>query len=102
MKIINGNIQNFKIKLASWNKASKHHHKNHSVLDSIISKYKPHILNLCKANIKTNIHNIHNDVINYKMEVTKQSNLSKLSRSCLLIHNDIDYTRRYDLEDEDT
>ena len=46
IKIINGNISNFKLKLVSWNKASKHHHNNHNVLDGILTKYKPHILNL--------------------------------------------------------
>ena len=102
LKIINGNIRKFKLKLVTWNKATKNHHNNQNVLDSILTKYKPHILNLCEANLKTNIHSIHNSVINYKIEVTKQSDASNMSRSCLLIHNNVDYIRRFDLEDNDT
>ena len=37
LKIINSNIKKFKLKLATWNKASKHHHSNHTVIDGIIS-----------------------------------------------------------------
>ena len=73
-----------------------------SVLDIIIELYKPHDLNLCEANIKTNLHKIQNDFDNYKIEVTKQSNFTKFSRSCLMIHDNVDYIRRYDLEDDET
>ena len=59
-------------------------------------------LNLCEANIKTNLHKIQNDFDSYKIEVTKQSNFTKFSRSCLMIHDDIDYVRRYDLKDDET
>ena len=34
--------------------------------------------------------------------MTKQSKFSKISRSCLLVHTDVTYDHRYDLEDNDT
>ena len=42
------------------------------VLDHILNKYKPDILNLCEANIDINLHKFQNDVDDYNIEVTKQ------------------------------
>ena len=98
--MINGNI-NFKLKLATWNKASTLHHNNMIVLDKILDKYKPDILNLCEANININLHKFQNNVDDYNIEVTKQSKISGILRSCLLIHKDVIYDCRYDLEDDD-
>ena len=99
--MINGNI-NFKLKIATWNKGSTLHQNNMIVLDQILNKYKPDILNLCEANININLHKFQNNVDDYNIEVTKQSTISGISRSCLLVHKDVTYDRRYDLEDDDT
>ena len=70
-KIINGNIT-YKLKLATWNKGSTLHHNNMVVLDKILEKYKPDILNLCEANININLHKFQNNIDDYTIEVTKQ------------------------------
>ena len=89
-KITNGNIQ-FKLKIATWNKGSTLHQNNMVVLDHVLNKYKPDILNLCEANININLHKFQNDVTDYNIEVTKQSQFSEISRSCLLVHKDVTY-----------
>ena len=57
------------------------------VLDNILAKYKLDILNLCEANIDINLHKFQNNVDDYNIEVTKQSKISGISRSCLLIQS---------------
>ena len=42
------------------------------VLDNVLAKYKPDILNLCEANIDINLHKFQNNVDDYNIEVTKQ------------------------------
>ena len=42
------------------------------VLDKILEKYKPDVLNLCEANININLHKFQNNVDDYNIEVTKQ------------------------------
>ena len=84
--------------LAHWNKGNANfHNKLHDVLH-IINTHNPHIFSISEANIHTNIDTSTYQLNNYSIETTSMAQITGISRQALLIKNNINYTRRHDLE----
>ena len=91
------------IKMVQWNKGKANFNNKTNELDSILSKHRPNIISICKANInKGNSTETNNSYKDYKIEHTKMSINTNLSRNIIMIKEDIIYKRRTDLEDQET
>ena len=99
-KCYNGNINNNKIlKYMQFNKSNSHFQNYITKLNQILDKDKPDILALSEANIYTSEHlDYLNKIDGYKIETNLMSKYIGFSRNAILIKNDINYTRRLDLE----
>merc|ERR1712240_873999 len=91
------------IKLIQWNKGKANFKNKTNNLESILSKHRPNIISICKANInKDNSTETNNSYKDYKIEHTKMSINTNLSKNIIMIKEDIIYKRRTDLEDQET
>ena len=91
------------IKLIQWNKGKANFKNKTNDLDSILSKHRPNIISLCEANInRDNNKETNNNYKDYKIEHTKMSINTNLSRNIIMIKDDIIYKQRTDLEDQET
>ena len=64
-------------------------------------KIKPHIINICEANVKNKkIHDPLNELKDFKVEHPKQAEKLRRSRNIMLIDKNINYKRCRDLENE--
>merc|ERR1712240_920945 len=94
---------NHTIKMVQWNKGKANFINKTNELDSILSKHKPNIISICEANInKNNNTETNNRYKDYRIEHTKMSINTNLSRNVIMIKEDLIYKRRTDLEDKET
>jgi len=94
---------NHTIKMVQWNKGKANFINKTNELDSILSKHKPNIISICKANINMNNNTeINNRYKDYRIEHTKMSINTNLSRNVIMIKEDLIYKQRTDLEDIET
>ena len=98
--ILNGNIHSTGITFLHWNKGPAHFHRKIDEVTHIINTHRPHIISLSEANITTNPLIQH--IKDYTILITLMSQTTHISRTALIIHNSIKYTRRHDLEDTHT
>ena len=97
---INGNHEKFnKIKILQYNKGSSNFHNHIHHIQTILQNHEPHILCISEANFKQKYDNGTNYFPGYNLEKNLQYNTIGISRNCILIKNEIKYSRRYDLED---
>ena len=97
----NGNkMPNTKMKLMHWNKGKAFFNNKINAIDNILETHKPEILSLSEANVQIFNNKYLLDHYDYKVETTKMSHLTKISRTAILIKNTINYKRRLDLEDD--
>ena len=71
-------------------------------INNLISTYKPHIIVINEINSKPNDKVAQSQFPNYRLETDNLDILDGNSRTGLLIHTDIHYTRRRDLESQGT
>merc|ERR1712240_293787 len=72
-------------------------------LDSILSKHKPNIISICEVNINRNNNTeINNRYKGFRIEHTKMSINTNLSRNIIMTKEDLIYKQRTDLEDIET
>ena len=94
---------NHTIKMVQWNKGKANFINKTNELDSILSKHRPNIISICEANInKNNNTETNNRYKDYRIEHTKMSINTNLSRNVIMIKEDLIYKRRTDLEDTET
>merc|ERR1712240_888005 len=94
---------NHTIKIVQWNKGKANFINKTNELDSILSKHKPNIISICEANINRNNNTeINNRYKDFRIEHTKISINTNLSRNVIMIKEDLIYKRRTDLEDTET
>ena len=81
---------NHTIKMVQWNKGRANFINKTNELDSILSKHKPDIISICEANInKNNNTEINNRYKDYKIEHTKMSINTNMSRNVIMIKEDL-------------
>ena len=83
---------NHTIKIVQWNKGKANFINKTNELDSILSKHKPNIISICEANINRNNNTeINNRYKDYRIEHTKMSINTNLSRNVIMIKKDLIY-----------
>ena len=88
--------------LIHWNKGSAFFQTKFNEIAHTIDTLKPHIFSISEANLDINFDTSTFNLSDYKIEYTLMAQTTKMSRQILLIKNDVQYTRRHDLEDDDT
>ena len=95
MKQINGNIKAPNLRMIHWNKGCSKFINKIDDIKMILDKFRPHIFSLVEANfdLKDRL-----TIDNYSIETEDMKTGSKVSRTIMLIDNQIDYTRlsKYD------
>ena len=89
---------NRKMVLMQLNKGSSHFPNKAALVMDEVKKFGPSIVNICEANYKKSDKDLHGDLVNYSVEMSKQSERLGHSRNIILIKKDIVYKRRKDLE----
>ena len=92
---INGNRM---MTVMQLNKGSSHFPNKAALVMDEVKKFGPSIVNICEANYKKSDKDLHGDLVNYSVEMSKQSERLGHSRNIMLIKKDIVYKRRKDLE----
>ena len=94
---------NHYLNIAHWNKGNTLFINKTTQIDQLLNTHKPHILSLCEANIVKMVNDTHNNkYYDYTIEHTKMADITNNSRNAILIKNNLVYTRRYDLENNNT
>ena len=94
---------NHYLNLAHWNKGNTLFTNKTAQIDQLLNVYQPHILSLCEANIEKMINDTNNNTYyDYTIEHTKMADITNNSRNIIMIKNNLVYTRRHDLENNNT
>ncbi len=94
--------KNTGLKLAHWNKGNSHFTTKLHEIKHILDRHKPQILSLSEANIKHDIDHQTYQLHNYNIETALMAHDTGIARTAILIDNNLNYTRRHDLEDKNT
>ena len=89
-------------RILHWNKGNTHFHNKINDISHIIETHTPHIMSLSEANVLTNIDTNTYHLHDYNIETTSMAQITGISRTALIIKDNIHYTRRHDLEDSHT
>ena len=90
------------LKILQHNKGNSSYSNKSDQIIEIIDKHKPHIYIINEINVENNDDLAKNMIPNYKLELDNLEICDKKSRTGILIHNDINYKRRHDLETQGT
>ena len=102
-KIKNGNRQNFKsLNIFHINKGNSKFESKLNDIDNILSKHSPDIFHIAEANMGSNYDNYIGRYKGYNVERNLMYNNTGISRNIIMIKDRIPYTRRIDLEDQQT
>ena len=91
-------IMNKVIKIIQIHKGDSHLENRTEHINEILSKHKPHIMVINELNVRLNDTITKNSFGNYKLETDNLEIVDKVSRTGILIHPDINFRRRRDLE----
>lgn len=84
-----------------WNKGSSLFHNKTNEIAHILDGFKPHIFSISEANIDIGVDTSTYNIQGYAIEHSIAQHTG-IARQALLIKDDINYTRRHDLENSDT
>ncbi len=84
-----------------WNKGSSLFHNKTNKIAHILDGFKPHIFSISEANIDIGVDTSTYNIQGYAIEHSIAQHTG-IARQALLIKDDINYTRRHDLENSDT
>ena len=93
---------NSTLKILQLNKGNSKFKNRSDQINEILSEHKPHVFIINELNIKSNDNLSKNMFPNYNMEIDNLEISDLKSRTGILIHSDINYKRRRDLETQGT
>ena len=100
-KIIHSLNGNQVLKMVSWNKGNAKFCNRIDQIQEILDRYKPKFLAIQELNWTSDQDPIELKFQGFNMEMDQLINTRGRSRSAILIHEDLRYTRRLDLETGD-
>ena len=90
------------LEIAHFNKGNSNFETKINEINILIEKYSPDIFSIVEANLPIKYEYIQKEIPDYSFELNILSDKTKLSRNIILVHKNISYKRRRDLESDIT